>query len=131
MAIPDSDPNLIVDEMNKAIEISPDRAEPYFYLGTYLNKIGNHELAYDYLKKAKDISLKYAQSKYLLFVTSNCYGKYVNDELSVACFWTNRVEEGVKLINQIINDPDFEHAKPRLIDNLNHFKNLEARLQDA
>ena len=131
MALPDSDPNLIVDEMNAAITLSPDRAEPYYYLGLYLNKIGNHTLAYDYLSRAKKISLKYAQSKYLLFVNATCYGKYINDELSVACFWTNRVEEGVKLINEIINDPEFEHAKPRLIDNLNHFKNLEAKLENA
>jgi hypothetical protein len=131
MALPDSDPNLIVDEMNAAITLSPDRAEPYYYLGLYLNKIGNHTLAYDYLSRAKKISLKYAQSKYLLFVNATCYGKYINDELSVACFWTNRVDEGVKLINEIINDPEFEHAKPRLIDNLNHFKNLEAKLENA
>lgn len=121
----------VIAEMEKAIAIFADRAEPYYHLGMYLNKKGYHELAYQYLKKAKNVSLEDAKKKYLLFVINSCYDLYVNDELSVACYWTNRIEEGVNLINQIIENPIFEASKPRLLDNLNHFKNLKERLATA
>ena len=121
----------VIDEMEKAIAIFADRAEPYYHLGTYLNQRGYHELAYQYLKRAQSISLDEAKKKYVLFVINSCYDKYVNDELSVACYWTNRIEEGVELINAIIEDPIFENRKPRLLDNLNHFKNLKERLATA
>lgn len=121
----------VINEMEKAIAIFADRAEPYYHLGKYLNQKGYHELAYQYLTKAKNISLEAAKEKYMLFVIGTCYGKFINDELSVACYWTNRIEEGVDLINQIIEDQDFEQSKPRLLDNLNHFKNLKERLQES
>ena len=115
--------------MEKAIAIFNDRAEPYYYLGIYLNQKSYHELAYQYLTKAKGFSLEKAKNKYVLFVINSCYNMYINDELSVACYWTNKIEEGVNLINEIIENPTFEHNKPRLLDNLNHFKNLKARLE--
>jgi glycosyltransferase involved in cell wall biosynthesis len=118
----------VVAEMEKAIAIFADRAEPYYHLGTYLNHKGYHELAYQYLTKAKGVSLEVAKKKYVLFVINSCYDLHVNDELSVSCYWTNRIEEGVNLINEIIENPIFEASKPRLLDNLNHFKNLKERL---
>ena len=121
----------VVAEMEKAIAIFADRAEPYYHLGTYLNHKGYHELAYQYLTKAKGVSLEAAKKKYVLFVINSCYDLHVNDELSVSCYWTNRIEEGVNLINEIIENPIFEASKPRLLDNLNHFKNLKERLATA
>jgi hypothetical protein len=52
------------------------------------------------------------------------YGKYVNDELSVACYWTNRGKEGYKLVNEIVNDSDpyFENHKERLNKNKEFFE---------
>jgi tetratricopeptide (TPR) repeat protein len=115
--------------MEKAIAIFADRAEPYYHIGNYLNQKGYHELAYQYLTKAKAVSIEEAKIKYVLFISDTCYGKHVNDELSVSCYWTNRIEEGVNLINEIIEDSTFEYSKPRLLDNLNHFKNLKERLE--
>jgi hypothetical protein len=77
------------------------------------------------------LTLKSAQQKYVLFVINSCYDLYVNDELSVSCYWTNRIEEGVALINEIIENPVFENRKPRLLDNLNHFMNLKKRTAAA
>jgi len=119
------DINEIIAEMEKAIAIFPDRAEPYFHLGTYLNRNSRHELAYKYLKKASEISLEEAQRKYILFVSETCYNDYINDELSVACYWTGRKEEGMNLIEQIIDDERFAFTRPRLQENLNYFKALE------
>lgn len=109
-------------EMDRAIEMFPDRAEPYFYFGIHCNVKGNFELGYQYLSKAKSLSLPHAQSKYILFVMNNCYGKYINDELSVSCYWTGRYQEGVKYLMEIINDPDFTNHKERLLTNYNFFK---------
>lgn len=111
----------IISEMESAINLFPDRAEPYLTLGSYLNSIGHWELGYDYLSKARTLSLDIVKSKYLLFINEKAYGKYINDELSVSCYWTGRYEEGVSYLLDILNDSDFESSKARLFDNLKHF----------
>lgn len=113
--------NEIVDEMEKAIAMFPDRAEPYVRLGGYLNRIGDHHLAYQYLSRAKEMDLEEVKKKYILFVDNTCYGDYINDELSVACYWTGKYDEGVKLIFDILDDERFEAQRDRLVQNINHF----------
>jgi len=118
----DGDSNLIEQEMKKAIDIYPDRAEPYFILGNYFNNKKQSEKAYQYLKQAQVKDLTSVKQKYVLFINEFNYGKYINDELSVACYWTGRYEEGIKLIEEIINDPKHNHDGKRLLDNLNFLK---------
>ena len=119
----DADLNEILMEMNSAINLFPDRAEPYLTLGAYLNSINKWEMGYEYLSKARTLSLDLAKSKYILFINEKAYGKYINDELSVSCYWTGRYEEGLEYLSEILNDSDFESSKDRLLDNLNHFNN--------
>ena len=116
-----ADLNEIIAEMDKAIAIFPDRSEPCVHLGKYLNQKGQHELAYKYLKQATRNNIANIKSKYVLFVNQLCYGKYINDELSVACYWTDKFEEGLNYLKQIINDPEFESQQERLNSNLQHF----------
>jgi hypothetical protein len=52
--------------------------------------------------------------KYTLFVNRFNYGKYINDELAVSCYWTKRYTEGLELIDEIINETYFIHHKHRL-----------------
>jgi glycosyltransferase involved in cell wall biosynthesis len=118
----DGDFDEIKMEMDKAIQIFSDRAEPYFYFGLYANIKGNFELGYQYLSKAKSLSLINAQTKYILFVLNTCYGKYINDELSVSCYWTGRYQEGLKYLLEIIDDGEFLQHKDRLMENFNFFK---------
>jgi tetratricopeptide (TPR) repeat protein len=115
----------IMNQFEKAIEIFPDRAEPYYALGKYLNVESHNELAYKYLKEAKTKNVEEVLKKYRLFVDIFVYGKYVNDELSVACYWTNRGNEGFKLLNEIIDDDDshFTEHKERFQTNKQHFMN--------
>lgn len=117
------DENKIKNQLHKAIDIFPDRAEPYFVLGKYYNDKSNTELGYKYLKEAKNKNIDMVLNKYVLFVNKYNYGKYVNDELSVACYWTNRGDEGYKLLNEIICDPEFEDINERLLKNKEHFIN--------
>ena len=112
----------IVEEMEKAMSIFPDRAEPLYSLGAYCNKIGEHNLAYKYLIRALPIDINKVKEKYILFVDEQCYGKYVYDELSVACFWTERYNEGLQHLLQIIDDETFSHHKERLLENRQHFR---------
>ena len=122
------DKEKIINQFKKTINIFPDRAEPYFTIGKYLSDISDTELGYYYLKQAKTKNLEEINNKYVLFVNKYCYGKYVNDELSVACYWTNKGEEGFQLLNEIINDKEFENNKERLEKNkqffINKYKNL-------
>jgi glycosyltransferase involved in cell wall biosynthesis len=119
----ESDASVIEQEMLKAIKIFEDRAEPYYHLGLYFNSINNFEKGYHYLKQAHSKNLTEIKNKYILFIEEKCYGKYINDELAVACFWTNKGEEGLQLIKEIINDDDFTPYKERLLINIQHFKN--------
>ena len=120
MIIGDTDDN-IMSWMNKAIEMSPDRAEPYFHLGEYFNDKSRCVLGYKYFKLAQEQDFDAATSKYTLFVERNCYGKYINDELSVSCYWTDKCEEGIALIDEIIDKPMFEQINERLHTNRKFF----------
>ena len=71
--------------------------------------------------KALDKDYNEIKDKYTLFVRPRMYGKYIYDELSVSCYWTERLEEGKKYLDKIIDDPDFQHHKERFFDNLKHF----------
>jgi glycosyltransferase involved in cell wall biosynthesis len=121
MIIGDTDDN-IISWMNKAIEMSPDRAEPYFHLGKYFNDKSRCDSGYKYFKLAQEQDFDAATSKYTLFVSRNCYGKYINDELSVSCYWTDKGEEGIALIDEIIDKPEFEHINERLHTNRKFFE---------
>lgn len=113
----------IQNQIDKAINIFPDRAEPYFILGKYFNDNSKCELGYKYLKEAKNKNITEVEKKYSLFVNKYNYGKYVNDELSVSCYWVNKGEEGFKLLNEIIDDTDFTDQYIRLLQNKQHFIN--------
>ena len=66
---------------------------------------------------AQQQKLSVANEKYALFVNPSAYGKYLNDELSVSCYWTKRYDEGLSLINEIIDDEDFKSNKQRIEKN--------------
>jgi tetratricopeptide (TPR) repeat protein len=111
----------IIKQFEKAIDIFPDRAEPYYLLGKYLNDTSDTKSAYYYLKEAKNKNFDEITKKYMLFVNKYAYGKYVNDELSVSCYWTDRGEEGIQLLNEIIDDDEMKHHRERLEKNKQHF----------
>lgn len=114
----------IVEQMEKAIQMFPDRAEPLYHLGKHCNSIRESELAYKYLRQAKEKSLEQVQKKYILFVESYLYGNFINDELSVACYWTGRYYEGYGYLVDIIDDERFAWDRERLVQNRRHFQNM-------
>ena len=114
----------IIDQMTIAIEMFPDRAEPLFHLGIYCNNLKQFDLAYKYLGQAKNKSLIEAQKKYSLFVEIHTYGDFVKDELSVACYWTGRYQEGYKYITEIIESKNPGLDMGRILENKKHFQNM-------
>ena len=104
----------------KAISIIPDRAEPYMNLGRFYHQQKEWEKGYAILKKGMKIDYNFAKTKYILFLNEHSYGKYIADELSVSCYWTNRFEEGKELIEKIIYDPDMIIYKERISENLQY-----------
>ena len=109
-------------EMSIAINLCVDRAEPNFHIGKYCNQIGEFEKGYLYLKAAKSKNINIVKEKYILFIQENMYGDYINDELSVSCFWTKRFKEGYQYLLEILNDFRFESQKERLLINQKHFQ---------
>ena len=111
----------IIEEMKKAINIFPDRAEPYYHIGIFCNKVGRYQEGYDFLKTALSCDINKVKQKYLLFVDERAYGKNIYDDLSVSCYWTERYEEGLKYLDEIIESGNYSHDLDRLLQNKKHF----------
>lgn len=92
-------------------------------MGKYLNDVNKNELAYEYLKQAESCNYEEVTKKYILFINKFNYGKYIKDELSVSCYWTNRGEEGYKILLDILFDVDFNEHRERLLQNKKHYQN--------
>jgi hypothetical protein len=113
----------IENQINRSIKIFPDRAEGYYILALHCNHIDMQEKAYELFMKALDKKYDEIKDKYTLFVRPRMYGKYIYDELSVSCYWTNRFANGKKYLEKIIDDEEFKDHKERFLDNLKHFNN--------
>ena len=109
----------IADQVDLVNKICPDRAEASFAFGKHLNNKHKHEIAYKYLSHARKMDFNTIKNKYILFLFNHCYGKYINDDLAVACYHTKRYTESIKYIKEIIDDPEFVNERSRLQDNLN------------
>lgn len=124
MMILEKDLDQIIEQMERAIQMFPDRSEPLYYLGQHCNKVGRHDLGYKYLKEARSKSFSEIKDKYFLFFQPNMYGIYLNDELSVSCYWTGRYYEGYEYLMEIIDREEFSEHRERLLQNKKHFQNM-------
>ena len=69
------------------------------------------------------INLEDSKNKYLLFLQETSYGKYINDELAVSCYWLGNYAESKLLLENMLSDPDFKNHKERLEKNLEYANN--------
>lgn len=113
---------IIINEMEKAMDIFPDRVEPLYHLGKYLVGKEEYEKAYPYLLRGTKIDFSSVKDKYILFLNESCYGKNLYDDLSVSCFWLGKYQEGLGYLNQILDLPEFSSHRERLLLNVQHFK---------
>ena len=107
--------------IDRAIAIFPDRAEAYFILGNHCNYINKPDIAYQLLIQAFNCDYEQIKHKYSLFIIKTCYGKYVLDELSLACYWLEKYDEAKAYLLTIIDDEDFKIHRKRLETNLMYF----------
>lgn len=107
----------------KATYIFPTRAEPYVEFGTYCNQNKLFDEAYYVLKTAKNIDYNNNKKESNFDVNIKCYGKYINDELSISAYWIGNYDESKLLLEEIINDNDFLEHKERLYKNLEFANN--------
>lgn len=116
------DKNEIYAYYDKLISLFPDRAEPYHYYSIYCNKQHDYNKAFEMLTKA--LSLSYNESSKIYTSTNRySYGKYLYDELAVACYWLKKYAEAKIYLEQIIDDPDLINERPRLQKNLEYTNN--------
>lgn len=108
-------------QINKTISIFPDRAEGYYILGKFCNENKLYDKAYILLKHALEKNYANICEKYTLFVRIHCYHKHLYDELSLACYWINKLDEGKKYLQEIIDDPIFSDDKKRFQDNMKYY----------
>lgn len=114
----------IIEQMERAIRMLPDRSEPLYFLGKYCNDIGRHDLGYEYLKESRSKSFSNIENKYILYFQPNMYGIHLNDDLSVSCYWTGRYYEGYEYLMEIIDHEAFSIHRERLLQNKKHFQNV-------
>jgi hypothetical protein len=117
------DTNKIINIYKDAINTISDRAEAYLNFGKFLNNVKKFQDAYDILTKGKMINLEDSKNKYGLFVHETSYGKYINDELAVSCYWLGNYAESKMILENMLSDPDFKNHKERLEKNLEYANN--------
>ncbi len=112
--------NLIENDINNAIKLFNDRAEPYVILANYFLNKKQYDKSYELFSKAKQFNYSIVKKKYKLFINKFNYGKYINDHMAVCCSYINKKHEGRKLIEEIIDDDDFKDHRDRFIENLKY-----------
>ena len=112
----------IKSEMEVAINMFPDRAEPLYSLGSYFNNIGDFEKGHYYLSQAKTKNINEIKEKYILFVDATAYGKNINYLLSVSCMNTKRYFEGYKLLVELLYDDNYKHMIDSVKNLLSEFE---------
>jgi glycosyltransferase involved in cell wall biosynthesis len=115
-------PEKIKFEMDVAIKMFEDRAEPFYYLGEYFNSIGDFENGYYHLSQAKTKDIEKIKEKYVLFINSTVYGKNVNYLLALSCLNTKRYLEGYKLVIELFYDSNYHFMIDSVKSLLNDFE---------
>lgn len=116
----------VANYYEQGINIFSDRAEPYFYWSIYSNKLGDYEKSYDLLNRALLFSYDEAKIKYPE-TQFTAYGKYLYNELSIACCGLKKYNEGKMLLEKIIDDDDLINIRDSIKQNL---ENIDKNLSD-
>jgi hypothetical protein len=49
------------------------------------------------------------------------YGDYINDQLSISCYYLGLYEEGINYIKEVLKNPIFADSYNHYMSNLKHF----------
>ena len=110
----------IVTAYLKACKSAPHRAEAWYRLALHFRTHGNHEMAYNYGKKGINIPFPLKDK---LFIAKDIYDYRIKDEVSIACYYTNRHEEAITLCKELLINPHVpKREKTRIEKNMNFSK---------
>lgn len=114
MGYPEDD---IVQSYMRAYEKCPTRIEALHNTIKFCRTHGRDHQAYIIGKYAKSLPV----NKEGLFVESWMWDYGLDDEFSIACYWTGHYKEGLQLCEQLLNKIP-EDQKQRVLQNINFFK---------
>jgi len=107
----------VVDGFLAAYQARPTRAEPLMHLARYYRENGGrYALAYLFAREAVAIS----RPPDILFVDEGTYTWRAKDEYSIACYWTGRYEESMRVCKELLASGALpEEQRKRVTENLN------------
>jgi tetratricopeptide (TPR) repeat protein/SAM-dependent methyltransferase len=111
MALGKPDDEVLAD-FDAATAARPTRAEALHEAARLCRLRGWHERAYDYAKRG--LAVVYPRDG--LFVVDWIYAYGLLDELSVACYWTNRYAESLDICQRLLNGTDMDPSMRRRIE---------------
>jgi tetratricopeptide (TPR) repeat protein len=102
-------------ELLRAIDTSPYRFEPYYYLGKMLNALKLHRVALMYLERGCENT----PHRDILFVEKWIEEYGLTLELGVALWWCNEIEQAKSIFESLLTEGIVpEHARATVIRNL-------------
>lgn len=103
-----------VESYLKAFQYRPSRAEPLHELARHFREVDQHATAYLFASRAATIP----RPSDVLFVYHEVYAWRMLDELSIAAFYTGRVEEALVASDRLLSESRFpEKERARLESN--------------
>lgn len=104
-----------LDEFLMACDASRARAEPYYHLANYYRSQKDYELCTYYAMKGKECPFP---KEGALFLMSEVYGYLLDQELSIAAYYTPFKKEGYEAINRLlVNKRAPSHIKHYALNN--------------
>ena len=107
---------------NEAIQCMPERAEGYLELANLeFYELNNPWKSYNVAIKAVDLKIL---DSFIMFTDKYCYPHKILDILTLACWHTHRMQEGLKYTEMLLEleDLDLYTDRKRIENNLQFFK---------
>lgn len=112
--------NQAVNAYLEAYSNRPTRAEPLYRLVRYYREKKQWELAYLFANQGCELT---RPTNEILMVDETVYKWRMQDELAVACTWTNRVHKALELSKNLIHCGNLPPSEiPRVLENIEHCK---------
>jgi hypothetical protein len=115
----------IVETAARSILLFNDRSESFYLLAIYFMDLYNFDMAYYCFHKIKGNRLHNVVNKFNLNIIQNAYGYNINYNLAITCVKTNRKNEAINLLNELIKDESINNENKIKVSN-----ELNALLED-
>ena len=97
----DYEHKFIIECLEKCISIFNDRAEAFYYLGSFYYNMKNYYLSFINLSIAKSKNIDFVRNKYSLFIHLNTYGNNSNMMLLICCTHLKYREMCIQILKEM------------------------------